>query len=214
MVSSDASLARAGVVQEQQHCVVATALLGAPVRAGQQRVDLRLVEVRHGCVSSLLVRDTADLCTPCNMLRAVLPDEARQSMDGGKALIARGDAAAARGLDVTEELPHQLRRHIDHRQSIHCLVQPRRAAPCHAADRDPDRAGVPVLVIGNAEAWSIDWSVLLSTTFDAISAFPLLAIPLFILGGELMNHGGLIRQLAAVCDRLMGWAKAPMGHVL
>jgi C4-dicarboxylate transporter DctM subunit len=72
----------------------------------------------------------------------------------------------------------------------------------------------PLLVIGKSDAWGIDWSVLPSTTFDAVSAFPLLAIPLFILGGELMNHGGLIRQLAAVCDRLMGWAKAPMGHVM
>lgn len=72
----------------------------------------------------------------------------------------------------------------------------------------------PLLVIGLSEHWGIDWSVLPSTTFDAISAFPLLAIPLFILGGELMNRGGLIRQLSDVCDRLLGWAKAPMGHVM
>lgn len=72
----------------------------------------------------------------------------------------------------------------------------------------------PLLVIGKSDAWGIDWSVLPSTTFDAISAFPLLAIPLFILGGEVMNRGGLIRQLSAVCDRLLGWARAPMGHVM
>src|SRR3546814_3059524 len=53
-----------------------------------------------------------------------------------------------------------------------------------------------------------------STTFDAVSSFPLLAIPLFILGGEIMNRGGLIKQLTDVCDRLLGWAKAPMGHVM
>ncbi|MEJ8825966.1 response regulator [Variovorax humicola] len=34
-------------------------------------------------------------------------------------MIARGDAAPAMRLDVTEELPHQLRRQIDHSQSIH-----------------------------------------------------------------------------------------------
>jgi tripartite ATP-independent transporter DctM subunit len=72
----------------------------------------------------------------------------------------------------------------------------------------------PLLVIAKSDAWGIDWSVLPSTTFDAISAFPLLAIPLFILGGEVMNRGGLIRQLSAVCDRLFGWARAPMGHVM
>lgn len=72
----------------------------------------------------------------------------------------------------------------------------------------------PLIVIVNAEAWSIDWSMLPSTTFDAVSSFPLLAIPLFILGGEIMNRGGLIKQLTDVCDRLLGWAKAPMGYVM
>ncbi|WP_442594144.1 TRAP transporter large permease [Parapusillimonas sp. JC17] len=72
----------------------------------------------------------------------------------------------------------------------------------------------PLIVIVNAEAWSIDWSMLPSTTFDAVSSFPLLAIPLFILGGEIMNRGGLIKQLTDVCDRLLGWAKAPTGHVM
>lgn len=72
----------------------------------------------------------------------------------------------------------------------------------------------PLLVIGKSDDWGIDWSLLPSTTFDAISAFPLLAIPLFILGGEVMNRGGLIRQLSSVCDRVFGWARAPMGHVM
>lgn len=81
-------------------------------------------------------------------------------------------------------------------------------------------AGVPVgvaftlLVIANAEKWSIDWSVLPSITFDTVTVFPLLAIPLFILGGELMSRGGLIRQLTQVCDMLTGWARAPLGHVM
>lgn len=80
--------------------------------------------------------------------------------------------------------------------------------------------GVPVavvfslLVAANAQAWNIDWSVLPSITHDTISSFPLLAIPLFLLGGELMNRGGLIRQLTAVCDLLLGWLRAPMGHVM
>jgi C4-dicarboxylate transporter DctM subunit len=72
----------------------------------------------------------------------------------------------------------------------------------------------PLIVIANASAWNIDWSVLPSTTFDAVSAFPLLSIPLFILGGEIMNRGGLIKQLTDVCDRLFWRARAPMGHVM
>ncbi|WP_439586849.1 TRAP transporter large permease [Hydrogenophaga sp.] len=72
----------------------------------------------------------------------------------------------------------------------------------------------PLLVIAFSEAWNIDWAMLPSTTFDTISSFPLLAIPLFILAGEIMNRGGLIGQLTEVCDRLLGWLKAPMGHVM
>ncbi len=81
-------------------------------------------------------------------------------------------------------------------------------------------AGVPVgiaftlLVIANADKWNIDWSVLPSITFDTVTVFPLLAIPLFILGGELMSRGGLIRKLTQVGDMLTGWARAPLGHVM
>jgi C4-dicarboxylate transporter, DctM subunit len=80
--------------------------------------------------------------------------------------------------------------------------------------------GVPVgiaftlLVIANAEKWNVDWSVLPSITYDTVTVFPLLAIPLFLLGGELMSRGGLIRQLTSVCDIVIGWARAPLGHVM
>lgn len=80
--------------------------------------------------------------------------------------------------------------------------------------------GVPVgiaftlLVIANAERWNIDWSVLPSITFDTITVFPLLAIPLFLLGGQLMSQGGLIRQLTAVCDIFIGRVRAHLGHVM
>lgn len=80
--------------------------------------------------------------------------------------------------------------------------------------------GVPVgvaftlLVMVYAEQWNIDWSVLPSITFDTITVFPLLAIPLFLLGGQLMSQGGLIRQLTAVCDVLIGRLQAHLGHVM
>jgi C4-dicarboxylate transporter DctM subunit len=80
--------------------------------------------------------------------------------------------------------------------------------------------GVPVgiaftlLVIANAQRWNIDWSVLPSITYDTITVFPLLAIPLFLLGGELMSRGGLIRQLTAVCDALIGRVRGHLGHVM
>jgi C4-dicarboxylate transporter, DctM subunit len=80
--------------------------------------------------------------------------------------------------------------------------------------------GVPVgvafalIVMAKASAWNIDLLSLASIPYDTISAFPLLAIPLFLLGGELMNRGGLIRQLTAVCDQVLKWSRAPLGHVM
>lgn len=80
--------------------------------------------------------------------------------------------------------------------------------------------GVPVgiaftlLVIANAERWNIDWSVLPAVTFDTVTVFPLLAIPLFLLGGQMMGHGGLIRQLTGVCDIVIGRMRGHLGHVM
>jgi len=80
--------------------------------------------------------------------------------------------------------------------------------------------GVPVgvaftlLVMANAGRWNIDWSVLPSITYDTVTVFPLLAIPLFLLGGQLMSRGGLIRQLTSVCDVLIGRLQAHLGHVM
>lgn len=80
--------------------------------------------------------------------------------------------------------------------------------------------GVPVgvafalIVMAKADAWNIDLLSLASIPYDTVSSFPLLAIPLFLLGGELMNRGGLIRQLTAVCDLALKWSKAPLGYVM
>lgn len=80
--------------------------------------------------------------------------------------------------------------------------------------------GVPVgvafalIVMLRADAWNIDAFTLASLPLDTISNFPLLAIPLFLLVGELMNQGGLVTQLTALCDRLLWRVRAPMGHIM
>lgn len=80
--------------------------------------------------------------------------------------------------------------------------------------------GVPIIatfalvVILNASEWNIDPFSLASMPFDTVSNFVLLAIPLFILVGELMNRGGLVSQLTAVCDLFMKRVRAPMGHIM
>lgn len=49
-------------------------------------------------------------------------------------------------------------------------------------------------------------TMLIQTTFGGMSSFPLLAIPLFMLAGNLMNEGGLTRDLVR-------FAKLVMGHI-
>jgi len=81
-------------------------------------------------------------------------------------------------------------------------------------------AGVPVgvafalMVLVKADDWNIDPFSLASLPFDTVSNFSLLAIPLFLLVGELMNRGGLVRQLTAVCDLLLARVRARLGHIM
>lgn len=80
--------------------------------------------------------------------------------------------------------------------------------------------GVPIaiafalLVIVNADNWNIDPFSLAALPFDTVSNFSLLAIPLFLLVGELMNRGGLVKQLTLLCDAFMTRVRAPMGHIM
>src|SRR5439155_2649370 len=85
--------------------------------------NLRLVEIGHHRVGTFLVRHAAHLCTPVDVFGTVLADEAGQSMNGGQPLVASRNAAVSGSFDVTEKVSHQLRRHVDHRESIHWLVQ-------------------------------------------------------------------------------------------
>ncbi|HJX79313.1 TRAP transporter large permease [Glutamicibacter sp.] len=61
-------------------------------------------------------------------------------------------------------------------------------------------AGIPAGIVGNAP-------------FFAVASVPLLAIPFFILAGELMNRGKLIDRLIDVADSLLSWLPGRLGHV-
>lgn len=52
-----------------------------------------------------------------------------------------------------------------------------------------------------------------STAFYGIYQFALLAIPLFILAGELMNRGKLIDRLVNLAEKFLFWLKGRLGHV-
>jgi C4-dicarboxylate transporter, DctM subunit len=80
--------------------------------------------------------------------------------------------------------------------------------------------GVPVgiafslVIVTRADAWNIVVDFVSQTTLDALLNYPFLAIPLFMLGGELMTRGGLTRQLVAISQRVLGWTHAPLGHIM
>lgn len=78
----------------------------------------------------------------------------------------------------------------------------------------PIAASFSLIAIFNADSWNIDYFTIAAMPFDTISNYALLAIPLFILVGELMNRGGLVTELTAVADMLMSKIPAKMGHIM
>lgn len=49
--------------------------------------------------------------------------------------------------------------------------------------------------------------------FTATDSFPLLAVPFFILAGELMQYGGLSKRLVDFANELLGWVTGSLAHV-
>jgi len=50
-------------------------------------------------------------------------------------------------------------------------------------------------------------------TYNGATSFPLLAIPLFILAGAIMNASGISRRLIAFACSLFGWIRGGLAHV-
>lgn len=65
--------------------------------------------------------------------------------------------------------------------------------------------------------WWNDQTVFLSMMpqriFGGINQFPLLAIPMFILAGEIMNHGGITMRLVEFAKTLVGHFRGGLAHV-
>jgi C4-dicarboxylate transporter DctM subunit len=51
------------------------------------------------------------------------------------------------------------------------------------------------------------------TIYNGATNFPLLAIPLFILAGAIMNSSGISRRLIAFASSLFGWIRGGLAHV-
>src|SRR3954447_1085773 len=60
------------------------------------------------------------------------------------------------------------------------------------------------------------WGILpnlVVVTYNGATSFPLLAIPLFILAGAIMNASGISQRLIAFATSLFGWIRGGLAHV-
>lgn len=80
--------------------------------------------------------------------------------------------------------------------------------------------GVPIafalLACGAALMWHLDMfdaQILAQNTLEGANSFPLLAVPFFMLAGEIMNTGGLSRRIVHLAMTLVGHVKGGLGYV-
>ena len=69
-------------------------------------------------------------------------------------------------------------------------------------------AALAVVIQGN-----VPWIVIPQRIFVAVDSFPMLAIPLFILAGELMNGGGITRRIVDLASCIVGHIRGGLAHV-
>ena len=55
--------------------------------------------------------------------------------------------------------------------------------------------------------------VVIHRMVSGIDSFPLLAVPFFILAGNLMNNAGITNRIYSFALALVGWLKGGLGHV-
>ena len=80
--------------------------------------------------------------------------------------------------------------------------------------------GIPIafslLLCGAALMWHMDMfdaQILAQNVINGADSFPLLAVPFFMLAGEIMNAGGISRRIVAFAMTLVGHVKGGLGYV-
>ena len=80
--------------------------------------------------------------------------------------------------------------------------------------------GIPIafalLVCGAALMWHLgmfDAQILAQNVINGADSYPLLAVPFFLLAGEIMNVGGLSRRIVELALTLVGHIKGGLGYV-
>lgn len=73
-----------------------------------------------------------------------------------------------------------------------------------------------LVLTGAAMAWALDFwdtQLLAQNMVAGIDSFPLLAVPFFILAGELMNSGGISRRIIEMAQAWVGHIRGGLGFV-
>src|SRR5574343_2054567 len=80
--------------------------------------------------------------------------------------------------------------------------------------------GIPIafslLLCGAALMWHLDMfdaQILAQNVIEGANSFPLLAVPFFMLAGEIMNVGGLSRRIVDFAMALVGHIRGGLGYV-
>lgn len=80
--------------------------------------------------------------------------------------------------------------------------------------------GIPVAIAMAGSALLYIWwtgnlppFVVIHRMVSGIDSFPLLAVPFFILAGNLMNNAGITNRIYNYALALVGWLKGGLGHV-
>ena len=68
-------------------------------------------------------------------------------------------------------------------------------------------------IVFTALQTSLPMLVVVQRMFTGIDSFPLMAIPFFILAGNLMNTGGVTQRLIAFCNILVGFLRGGLAAV-
>jgi C4-dicarboxylate transporter DctM subunit len=79
--------------------------------------------------------------------------------------------------------------------------------------------GVPIVfaiglaaLVGTLIIPDVPWIVVPTAMYNGMDSFPLMAIPFFLMAGELMNRGGIAERLIAFAQALIGHVRGGLGH--
>lgn len=59
----------------------------------------------------------------------------------------------------------------------------------------------------------LPWVIVPSKLFLSLNSFPLMAVPYFVLAGEIMNRGGITLRILRLAEALVGHLRGGLGHV-